>query len=79
MMKTIQVTIDEPLLDRLDFALARSGGEPRSAFIRRAVEEALFEAEEAEREKKHRDGYTARPLSPDESTWPTDEDAWESL
>jgi metal-responsive CopG/Arc/MetJ family transcriptional regulator len=65
MMKTIQITIDEPLLARLDCAVAQEGS-ARSAFIRRAVERALFAAEEAERERQHREAYLRVPQSDDD-------------
>lgn len=76
MMKTIQITIDAPLLKRLDCLLEKEHG-ARSAFIREAVEKALFGHEEAERERQHRDSYLLVPQS-EEDDWPIDSDFWET-
>ncbi len=76
-MKTIQITIDEPLLTRLDCLLEKEHG-ARSAFIREAVDRALFAREEAERERQHREGYLRHPQTADEFDWPIDTDYWEN-
>jgi len=77
-MKTIQVTMDEPLLERLDRLLACTG-KARSAFIREAVEEALATIEEAEMDRRHAAGYERFPPRPDEFDWPVDTKAWEEM
>ncbi|MFN0147948.1 MAG: ribbon-helix-helix domain-containing protein [Dehalococcoidia bacterium] len=56
MMKTIQITIDEPLLERLDCLLEKQHA-PRSAFIREAVERELHRLEIAAAEEQWRAAY----------------------
>jgi metal-responsive CopG/Arc/MetJ family transcriptional regulator len=74
-MKTIQMTIDEPLLERVDKA-TDSLGMARSAFIRRALESALQDLAISELERKHIDGYQRQPVKAGEfDMWET-EQAW---
>lgn len=61
-MKTIQMTIDEDLLFRVDQAI-RSLGIPRSAFIRQALERSLHDLAVAEMEQKQIAGYKQHPVS----------------
>ncbi len=77
-MKTIQITIDEPLLRRLDGEL---NGSPRarSAFIRDAVHRELFRREIADKERQHAEGYRLMPVQPDEFEWEVDEAFWEEM
>jgi metal-responsive CopG/Arc/MetJ family transcriptional regulator len=74
-MKTIQMTIDEPLLeevDRLIVGLATT----RSAFIREALQAAIRKHTIAELEKAHAQGYAQHPAQPGEfDVWPA-EQAW---
>ncbi len=58
MMKTIQITIDEPLLKRLDCLLEKEHG-ARSAFIREAVDRELRRIATAEAEERWRAAYAA--------------------
>ena len=81
-MKTIQVTIDEPLLLRLD-KRARCEDFVRSAWIREVIADALWERDLAELNKQDREAYAAMPQTDEEITewlevqaW--DEDEWES-
>lgn len=60
-MKTVQMTLDEELVRRVDRA-ARKLGTTRSGFTRVALGEALKLLAVAELERKHRKGYTARPV-----------------
>jgi metal-responsive CopG/Arc/MetJ family transcriptional regulator len=55
-MKTIQITIDEPLLERLD-CLVEKEGVARSAFVREAVEQALLKIEVSAAEEQWRAAY----------------------
>ncbi len=68
-MKTVQMTLDESLVARVDRAV-RKLGTTRSAFTRRALAEALRRVATLDLERKHRRGYEAEPLRPGEF------DAW---
>jgi metal-responsive CopG/Arc/MetJ family transcriptional regulator len=59
-MRTIQMTIDEPLLCKVDDA-AQKLNVARSAFIRDAIARALEEIEERELERQHAEGYARIP------------------
>ncbi len=68
-MKTIAITIDEDILERIDKAAA-PGGRTRSGFIREALRDYLFRIEsqaeeEREREifKRHRDRIHSQALA----------------
>ncbi|MGH2609758.1 MAG: ribbon-helix-helix domain-containing protein [Tepidiformaceae bacterium] len=64
-MKNIQMTIDEPLLERMDEAAERLKM-ARSAFIREAVEKRLDDLQEAEWDRQHREAYERMPLTAEE-------------
>lgn len=70
-MKTIQITIDDALLERVDQA-TRLQNIARSQFIRKALEEALRQMAIKELEQKQVEGYRRLPVIPGEF------DAWES-
>ena len=74
-MKTVQMTLDEDLVTRVDRAVRRLGT-TRSAFTRDALKAALTRIRERELERKHRAGYEKHPVRPGEfSPW-LDEQAW---
>lgn len=75
MMKTIQMTIDEPLLAEVD-EMIQTLNTTRSAFIREALELALRRHTIADMEKKHAEGYTRHPVEPGEFDAWEDEQAW---
>jgi metal-responsive CopG/Arc/MetJ family transcriptional regulator len=75
MMKTIQMTIDEPLLAEVD-QMTQTLNTTRSAFIREALELALKRHVIAEMERKHAEGYTRHPVEPGEFDVWEDEQAW---
>jgi metal-responsive CopG/Arc/MetJ family transcriptional regulator len=75
MMKTIQMTIDEPLLVEVD-QMIQALNTTRSAFIREALELALRRYAIAEMEKKHADGYDRYPVELGEFDGWEDEQAW---
>jgi metal-responsive CopG/Arc/MetJ family transcriptional regulator len=75
MMKTIQMTIDEPLLAEVD-QLIQTLKTTRSAFIREALELALQRHVIAEMERKHAEGYARHPVEPGEFDVWEDEQAW---
>lgn len=70
-MKTIQMTIDEALLDEVDQAVLTLQTN-RSAFMREALLAALRRLHLQTLEAQHRRGYAQQPVQPDEF------DGWES-
>jgi len=77
MLKTIQVTIDDALLDRVD-GLSDSIGMARSAFIRQALELALREFRVADLEQRQIAGYQRIPVGAGEFDAWEDEQDWGS-
>ena len=77
MMKTVQITIDEALLARVDNAVSESGAN-RSAFIREALEIALRQRELKMMEQRHRAGYERHPLTAAEFDIWQSEQVWEA-
>ena len=74
-MKTIQMTIDEPLLTAVD-KLISDLNTTRSAFIRDALILALQRYKITKLEQKHAEGYARHPVEPGEfDAWET-EQAW---
>jgi metal-responsive CopG/Arc/MetJ family transcriptional regulator len=68
-MKTVQMTLDEDLIERVDRAI-RELKTTRSAFTREALNEALNHITTLQHEAQHRRGYEAAPESKDEfSDW----------
>ena len=78
-MKTIQMTIDETLLQQVDQTVAGLNT-TRSAFIRLALEQALQQYQVRRLQEKDEAGYTAVPASaPDSDEWMTEQvwgDEW---
>ncbi|MCP4359559.1 MAG: ribbon-helix-helix protein, CopG family [Chloroflexi bacterium] len=70
-MKTIQMTIDEFLLQQVDQTV-RDLKTTRSAFIRQALEQALRQYRVRRLEERDAAGYTAVPTNP------TGTDEWAS-
>jgi metal-responsive CopG/Arc/MetJ family transcriptional regulator len=64
-MRTVQMTLDERLVARVDRA-ARKLGTTRSGFTRKALQDALSRLATLEKERQHRRGYEARPVRPGE-------------
>ena len=83
-MKTVQITLDEALLQQVD-EVVQNEGTNRSAYIREILEEALKRYRIAQLEKKDREGYIKYPPTAEEmeelqlwesvQVWPDDE-AW---
>ncbi len=65
MMRTVQITIDEALLRRVDRATQKLGI-PRSDFVRQALELSLRNLAMDELERQHREGYRRTPVAPGE-------------
>jgi metal-responsive CopG/Arc/MetJ family transcriptional regulator len=74
-MKTIQTTIDEPLLAEVDRVI-QALETTRSAFIREALQLALQKYQIAEMEQRHAEGYARHPVESGEfDVWEA-EQAW---
>lgn len=75
MLRTIQMTIDETLLEEVDSTSVQLGTN-RSAFIREALRQALERFRTAELERQHAAGYARHPVEPGEfDVWQA-EQAW---
>ena len=61
-MKTIQMTIDEPLLTEVDRA-SQALKTNRSEFIREALKFALQRQKILDLERRHAEGYSATPCA----------------
>ena len=77
MMKTVQMTIDETLLEQVDEVVTELGTN-RSAFMREALEKALKQRKLKLLEEQHRAGYERQPLTAEEFDIWQDEQIWES-
>ncbi len=74
-MKTVQMTLDEDLVARVDRA-ARKLGTTRSGFTRQALRRELAALAERELERRHRRGYEAKPVRHGEFDVWHDEQVW---
>ena len=74
-MKTIQMTIDEPLLYKVDQAI-RNLETSRSAFIREALKLALQKYETRKLEERHAKGYVKYPIEKGEFDIWQNEQVW---
>jgi metal-responsive CopG/Arc/MetJ family transcriptional regulator len=74
-MKTIQMTIDEPLLSEID-QIVRLLETTRSAFIREALLLALRQHKVRELERQHAEGYARHPVQPGEFDVWFDQQYW---
>ncbi len=74
-MKTIQMTLNEDLVKEVD-SVVRKLKTTRSAFTRRALQQALIEIKQRELEKKHREGYMKHPTKKDEFSMWEKEQEW---
>ena len=74
-MKTIQMTIDEPLLRKVDLVI-HNLEISRSAFIREALKLALQRYEIRKLEKRHAEGYANYPVEKGEFDIWQDEQVW---
>ncbi len=71
-MKTVQMTLDEPLLKAIDTA-AQQNHETRSAFIRIALQAELKRRQNTAQEAAHRQSFLEQP---DDDTWQPKKRAW---
>ena len=68
-MRTIQMTLDDDLVKRVD-AIANELNTTRSAFTRKALRKAVKHYNIRRLELKHRQGYMAHPVNKDDfSVW----------
>jgi metal-responsive CopG/Arc/MetJ family transcriptional regulator len=74
-MKTVQMTLDDELVEAVDKA-ARKLRTTRSAFTRKALRAALEVLAIEEKERKHRLGYTVKPVQKGEFDIDEDDRAW---
>ena len=74
-MKTVQMTLDEELVEAVD-EMAASLETTRSAFTREALREALRRHRIRMLEERHRKGYEKHPTEEDEFSIPWDGHAW---
>jgi antitoxin component of RelBE/YafQ-DinJ toxin-antitoxin module len=74
-MKTIQMTIDEKLLQEVDSLVDRLGT-TRSAFIRKSLKEAIRHERMAELERKYAEEYAREPVDLEEINLWDGERAW---
>jgi metal-responsive CopG/Arc/MetJ family transcriptional regulator len=74
-MKTVQLTLDEPLVEEVDRAVKRLGTS-RSAFTREALRAALARMRADALEKQHRRGYERYPVTSDEAGEWEEEQVW---
>ena len=74
-MKTVQLTLDEPLVEEVD-RVAKQLGTSRSAFTRDALRAALARLRSEALEERHRSGYEGHPVAPDEVLDWEEEQVW---
>lgn len=74
-MRTVQITLEEDLVEAVDLA-ARRLKQSRSAFTREALRNALARLEIQTLEQQHREGYLKHPVSPGEFSDFEDEQVW---
>lgn len=71
-MQTIELTIDEALLAKLD-RITQQLSLTRAAFIQQSLETALQQQEVLAQERRHAEGYARLPVEPGEF------DGWENV
>ena len=74
-MKTIQVTLENELVERVDAHVKRLGT-TRSAFAREALKEALKRLDQKVAEDRHLEGYRRNPVPPGEFEVREADHAW---
>ena len=74
-MKTVQMTLDEALVEEVDRTVEVLGTS-RSAFTRDALRAALARRHEMELARRHRAGYEAKPVIAGELDAWEDEQVW---
>jgi metal-responsive CopG/Arc/MetJ family transcriptional regulator len=73
-MKTVQMTLDEDLLETLD-RIVKKLKTTRSAFARTALRQAVKQIDLEAMEERHRLGYQRRPVKSSEfSVWDSEQE-----
>ena len=73
-MRTIQMTLDDDLVDAVD-RIVKKLKMSRSAFTRQALRNALTQANVKQMENKHKKGYEKKPVSKLEfSIWESEQE-----
>jgi metal-responsive CopG/Arc/MetJ family transcriptional regulator len=72
-MRTIQMTLDDDLVEAVD-RVSKELCTSRSAFARKALRDAIARYRLEQLERKHRRGYEQHPVATDEfSVWETEQ------
>ena len=74
-MKTIQMTLDEELLNQVD-KTRKNLRKTRSEFIRESLKNMLNELKIKGMEKQHKEGYQKKPVKQGEFDLWEDEQVW---
>jgi len=74
-MRTIQMTLDEELVEAVD-RVVKDLGTTRSAFARDALRDAVANAQTRQLEAQHRNGYLQSPSTRSEFRVWEDEQTW---
>ena len=74
-MKTVQICLEEDLVVSVD-RVVKKLGVTRSAFTRDALRSALEKVRRTELERKHREGYTRKPVQKGEFDLWENEQVW---
>ncbi|EFI35928.1 putative transcriptional regulator, CopG family [Desulfonatronospira thiodismutans ASO3-1] len=74
-MKTVQITIDKELVQEVD-QITQQLRTSRSAFTRKALQEALDRYKRELLEQKHRQGYEKHPVNSEEFPGWEEEQVW---
>ena len=74
-MKTVQMTLDNDLVFQVD-RVVKELHTSRSAFTRKALQQALARVQQTKLETKHREGYLQKPVSQDEFNVWEQEQQW---
>ena len=73
-MRTVQMTLDDKLLASVD-KVVKKLKTTRSAFTRKALQDALDQLKIRQLEQKHKNGYELHPVSKSEfSVWESEQD-----
>jgi len=73
-MQTVQMTLDEDLIKKVD-KISKKLNTNRSAFTRKALAEALIRYNQEQQEYQHHQGYEQHPVTAGEfSVWETEQD-----
>ena len=73
-MKTVQMTLDDELVEAVDKVVQKLGTN-RSAFTREALDRALAQVRIEDQERRHLEGYARHPVADQEfSVWEQEQD-----